>query len=245
MHCTTQSAGDQLIELGFELNTNQYQAVHLAARYDDELEWLHQGLKSPAAGIADRLQIHTSTAREWIRIGHSLRDLSMIDAAFRANEISYAKARILTRWADPDNEEQLLTLAENRSANRLTTAIARVLAVDEDDNDRDQRHHDARGFTSYTDGDGMIIIRISLPPTNAKPVIAAVDELVRRIAQTPPDGAAADPSADASQPPRVTESDISTTPCSGECVRGRIPDTSTTAPTNTSGHAPLVATRSR
>ena len=172
MPCTTQSAGDQLIEMGFELNTNQYRVVHLAARYDDDLEWFHEGLKSPAAGIASRLQIHTSTAREWIRIGHSLRELSMIDAAFRANELSYAKARILTRWADPDNEEQLLALAENRSANRLTTAIARALAVNEDDGTRDQRHHDARSFTSHTDGDGMLIIRIVLPSSNAKPVIA-------------------------------------------------------------------------
>lgn len=95
--------------------------MHLAGRYDDELEWFAQGLPNPAAGIAERLQIHNSTAREWIRIGHSLRELSLIDAAFRANEISYAKARILTRSADPENEEQLLTLAENRSANRLTT----------------------------------------------------------------------------------------------------------------------------
>ena len=137
-----ESVADQLLKLGADLNANQYQAVHLAAQYDDQLEWLQHGHNNPAAGIANQLQIHASTAREWIRIGHALRELRTIDAAFRSNEISYAKAQILTRWADPDNEQQLLALAAERSANRLTTAIAKALADDDPDDElRDQRHH--------------------------------------------------------------------------------------------------------
>lgn len=180
------SAVDELVSLGWELNANQHRAVHLAARYDDELDWFHQGFKSPAAAISERLQLHASTAREWIRVGHALRELTLIDDAFRNNAISYAKVRILTRWADPDLEEQLLGLAESRTANRLTTAIARVLAADgETDAERDRRLHETRSFTSYTDGDGMVILRIVLPPAMAKPIVAAVDELVDRIAKTP------------------------------------------------------------
>ena len=38
------------------------------------------------------------------------------DAAFAANEISYAKTRTLTRWADEDNEQQLLDLAHHPKA---------------------------------------------------------------------------------------------------------------------------------
>jgi len=202
--------------LGGELNANQYRAVHLAARYDDELEWFHQGLAKPALGIARRLQLHTSTAREWIRIGHSLRDLPEIDASFRHHEISYAKVRILTRWADPGNETQLLQLARERSANRLTTAIAHLLAGDEDESERDQRHHDTRCVTSFTDGEGMVVIRVVLPPTSAKPILAAVDALVDRIAQLPaeePIAAPSDPPADASGRHRVTEPHHLTTQC--------------------------------
>lgn len=210
MHHIVQSAGDQLTELGTAINANQYHAVHLAARYDDELEWYDQGLKSSASGIAKRLQMHTSTAREWVRIGHALRELPLIDAAFRANDISYAKARILTRWADPDTEASLLELAKSRSANRLTTAIARALSVDDDGDARDQRLHDDRSFTSYTDGDGMCIIRIALPPSTAKPVIAAVEEVVRRIAQTPSDGPITNPSAGACRSHIVAEASEST-----------------------------------
>ncbi len=188
------SAFEQLVALGWQINANQYKAVHLAAKYDDEAEWFYQGLKSAAFGISRELQIHSTTAREWIRVGHSLRCLPIIDAAFAANEISYAKTRTLTRWADEENEQQLLDLAHHHSAERLTVAIAKVLDHDSPDSDeqRDQHHHDCRSFTSYTDGDGMTVIRIVLPPSNAKPILAAIDKLVDQIASTPAEDAAAE-----------------------------------------------------
>lgn len=171
--------------LGWQLNANQYQAVHLAARYDDELEWFDQGHTSAASAIASRLQLHTGTPREWIRVGHALTHLPVIDAAFRANDLSYAKVQILTRFAGPENESALLSLAKACSARRLTVALVRLLSVDEDDETRDQRLHEARTFTHYTDADGMVVIRAVLPPELAKPIVAAVEHLVERIAATP------------------------------------------------------------
>lgn len=180
------SAGEELAGLGWEINAHQHRVVHLAARFDEELEWLRLGHRSASSWIASQLQLETSTAREWIRVGHALRYLPLIDAAFAAHEISYAKVRILTRWADDDNEPQLLGLARERNASRLTVAIARVLADGgETDAERDLRLHESRSLTTWTDGDGMTVVRIVLAPSVAKPVVAAVDEFVRRIAQTP------------------------------------------------------------
>jgi Domain of unknown function (DUF222) len=180
------STGDELAALGWEINANQYRLVHLAARFDDELEWFRLGYPSASSWIAAKLQIQTSTAREWIRVGQALRHLPSIDAAFAVQMISYAKVRILTRWADDDNEEQLLELAQERTAGRLTVAIAKFLADEgETDAERDLRLHDERSFTTWTDADGSTVMRIVLPPSVAKPVVAAVDELVRRIAMTP------------------------------------------------------------
>ncbi|MGY9075243.1 MAG: DUF222 domain-containing protein [Acidimicrobiales bacterium] len=198
-HCERLSAGEELTKLGWQVNADQYRLVHLAACFDEQLEWYRQGLKSASHWIAQQLQIESSTAREWIRVGHALRHLPLIDAALAGQEISYAKARILTRWAEPHNEEQLLALARQRTANRLSAAIARSLAAGgEMDEERDARLHEARSVTTWTDGDGMTVIRIVLAPSVAKPVVAAVDELVRRIAQTPSDDSDSlpDPSAD-------------------------------------------------
>ena len=182
------STGEELAELGWEINANQYRVVSLAARFDDERDWFRLGHRSASAWIASQLQVQSPTAAEWVRVGHALRYLSLIDAAFAAQEISYAKARILTRWADSDNEPMLLELARNRSAGRLTVAIAKALADEgETDAERDLRLHDERSFTTWTDGDGMTVIRIVLAPSVAKPAVAAVDEMMRRIAQTPLD----------------------------------------------------------
>lgn len=177
------SAVEELEQLGWEINANQYRAVHLAARYESEHDWLRSGHPNAAVGIARRLQIHHSTAREWIRVGQALAWLPLIDAAFAGNEISYAKARILTRSATPDNEGELLEIASAHTASQLTTAIARHLVPDDEDADAWQHEH--RSFTSHTNADGMTVIRIVLPPSTAKPVLAAVDALVTRIADTP------------------------------------------------------------
>ena len=137
----SRSAVEEIAALGGELNANQYKIVHLAASYDAGLEWFDEGFQSSAFSIARTLDIHTSTARECVRVGYALRDLPLIDQAFGSNELSYAKTRILTRWASPKNEHELLELAHSRSANRLTTAVAKYLAGGETDAERDSRLH--------------------------------------------------------------------------------------------------------
>ena len=117
---------EQIASLGVELNANQYKVVRLAAEYDTTLDWFHDGFKSPSVAIARTLGIHDSTAREWIRVGHALDELPLIHDAFARNELSYAKARIVTRWADSENEADLLELAHDRTANRLTLLQSRV-----------------------------------------------------------------------------------------------------------------------
>lgn len=173
-----------MVMLGQELNANQYRLVRLAAAYESSLEWLNEGYKSAAVAIARMVDIHSSTASEWIRVGHSLTVLPLIDAAFASNELSYAKVRILTRRATEDNEQDLLEIAADRSANRLTTAIVKFLSGDETDEETDERLHDYRGLTVFTDADGMVVISVALPPNVAKPVVATIESLVRRVAAT-------------------------------------------------------------
>ena len=201
---------EQIASLGVELNANQYKVVRLAAEYDATLDWFHDGFKSPSVAIARTLGIHDSTAREWIRVGHALDELPLIHDAFARNELSYAKARIVTRWADSENEADLLEIAHDRTANRLTIAIAGYLAGEETDEERDQRHQDNRSVTTYTDGDGMLIIRVAVAPNVGKHVVAAIDTVVQQVAATPYDepvaelGNERDAPADAFQPVSYT-----------------------------------------
>ena len=176
---------EQIASLGVELNANQYKVVRLAAVYDTTLEWFHDGFRSSAVAIAHALDIHDSTAREWIRVGHALDELPLVHDAFATNALSYAKTRILTRWADSENEADLLELAYDRTANRLTTAIAKYLADDETDDERDERQHESRSVTVYTDADGMVIIRAALPANIGKHVAEALNTIIQKVAATP------------------------------------------------------------
>ena len=195
---------DEIVSLGRELNANQYRVVCLAAEFDRGLEWFRRGDPNPAVAIARALDIHSSTAREWIRVGHALDSLPGISEAFANNDLSYAKARILTRWANPDNEHELLALAHGRTADRLTTAIASHLAGEETDAERDGRHHDMRSVTVRTDGDGMVVIRAVLPPAIGKAIAATLNTIIAQVAATPTD-LSTDPPADGSSPHSVTE----------------------------------------
>ena len=196
----------EIAALGGEINANQYRLVRLAARYDSELDWHQQGFASASLAIAQALDLHTSTAREWIRVGHALDGLPLIDAAFAGNSLSYAKVRILTRWADAGSEAELLELAGEHSANRLTTHIAKHLATTETEQDRDQRLHDQRSMTHHTNADGMIVIRLVLPPAIGKTVIHTVETVVHNVAATPIDEAP-DESPQPSSPAPVPEPD--------------------------------------
>ncbi len=206
---------EQIASLGVELNANQYMVVRLAAVYDATLEWFHDGFKSSAVAIARALDIHDSTAREWIRVGHALDELPLVHDAFATNVLSYAKTRILTRWADSENEADLLELAYDRTANRLTTAIAGYFAGDETDDERDQRQQENRSVTVYTDAEGMVIIRAALPANIGKHVAEAVDAVVRQVAATPFGGpveevASEEPDASADVPPPHSVKDLAT-----------------------------------
>ena len=205
---------EQIANLGTELNANQYKVTLLAAQYDTTLEWFGQGFKSASHAIARMLDIHDSTAREWVRVGHALEYLPLIHQAFATNQLSYAKTRILSRWANPENEAELLELAEERTANRLTTAIAKHLADDDTEEERDERQHFDRSVTVYTNADGMFIIRAALPPNVGKQVAAALNTIIQQVAATPCDESREEvhASADASMPPLTNQPNVKSAP---------------------------------
>ena len=115
------------------------------------------------------------------------------DHGYPTPALAIAKTRILTRWADPGNEHVLLDLAYERTANRLTTAIAKHFAGEETEAETDQRLHDERSVTVSTNGDGMTVIRAVLPPNVGKPIVQAIDTLVAQVAVTPTTESFAEP----------------------------------------------------
>src|SRR5262245_65422208 len=96
-----------VLAAGERWSSGQRRLVHLIAELDASGEWATDGAATCAHWVAAALDVEVSTAREWLRIGHLLGRLDVIDAAFAERRISYSKVRTLTRVATVDNEAEL------------------------------------------------------------------------------------------------------------------------------------------
>ena len=174
----SEHVGDEIVAIGSALATSQYRLIDLAARFEAGDEWLIDGYPTAAHWIADRLDMCVSTAREWIRVGKALEALPAMKGAFAEGEISYAKVKILTRVATPENEAELLDIARRVPAGRLSLALAAWSEENEDPDVRAERHRRHRHLRWWTEPDGMIAGSFRLRPADAAGLTAGVDARV-------------------------------------------------------------------
>ncbi len=167
--------GTRLLNVGWDANDHQAQAVHLAAAFAESGEWALDGYATAGRWIADHLDIALRTANEWIRVGRALVDLPATTQALREQTISFSKAKELTRSATPENEADLLAIAQTVPAARLGMEIAAWLGRNETDDVIDAKQHQSRSLTWRTEPDGTVSFFGRLAPIEAGKVIAAID----------------------------------------------------------------------
>lgn len=175
----TRPLGSELVEVARRWADSQYRLVVLAAQFADSVEWV---LESPTAAhwLAHTTDVEPCTAREWIRIGHKLRDLPQIAAAFETGTVSYSKVRTLTRLATTDNEPELLAIATDVPAAELGRALAVWFRDNNDPEHLEAHQHAQRGVKWRTEADGMVIFTLRLPPLLAGILIATITTIVMR-----------------------------------------------------------------
>jgi hypothetical protein len=124
------------------------------------------------------LQIKISTAREWLRIGRALSDLTELDRALADGRLSYSKVRALSRVATAKTEEELITLAQRVPAGRLHHAIAAWQMRRETPAETAERQHRLRRLSYRVDADGMTVWTVKQTPLAAAAMRSAVDAYV-------------------------------------------------------------------
>jgi len=199
-----------VVAAGRELAAGQHRLVGAVVALDASGEWALDGAHTCAHWVADALDVEVCTAREWLRIGHSLERLDVIDRAFGEARLSYSKVRTLTRVATSENQVELCKIAERVPAGRLAASLAAWLARRETPEETERRHHEARGLSWRVEPDGMVVGTLRLAPADAAVLMAAVDANVARRGPVVESGGASytesgtDASADASVPQSVT-----------------------------------------
>jgi hypothetical protein len=185
----TEALGEQIAALAARLHAATYELLVLLREFDQRAGWNH-GFLSCAHWLHWRTGLDLGAAREKVRVAHALAALPRIGATMQRGGISYAKVRALTRVATPDNEASLLDFAQAGTAaqtERLVRAWRRVDDVAAAAQEESRHLH--RQLSTWTDDDGMVVIRGRLTPEVGavvqRALEAAADRLFREAHSAP------------------------------------------------------------
>src|SRR5688572_14727841 len=109
-------------------------------------------------------------------VAHALATLPRIRRALAAGEISYSKARAVTRVATPETEERLLQVARAGTTAHVEQIVRGWRSVDRHAEVKDAaRQHRLRGLQVYQDEDGTVVVRGRLTPEAGAVVMRALE----------------------------------------------------------------------
>ena len=168
--------GDQITELCGYLYAATYRLLVLIHEFDQQGYWELPGLCSCAHWLNFKCGIGMNAAREKVRVAHALAELPKISEAFERGELSYSKARAMTRIADRDNEDYLLMIARHGTAHhveKLVSKYSRAKRLQETEAANEQ--YASRELGYFYDDDGALVINARLPAEQGALIIKALE----------------------------------------------------------------------
>jgi hypothetical protein len=196
-------------ELSAHLDAATCRLLAAVAEFDRREGWGTKGFRSCAHWLSWRTGLDLGAARERVRVGRALEALPLTGAAFAAGELSYSKVRAISRAASAETEEQLLEVARHGTAwhlEKLVRLFRRASSAEE--RERALRRRAERYLETWTDSDGMLVIRGRLPAEVGAVLKRALDAAMAELGETEEQPAAqreapttAPVSAETSEPP--------------------------------------------
>jgi hypothetical protein len=181
----------EITELAGHLAAAECRWLLLVAEFDRRGGHEQWGCQTCAHWLSWHCGLAPRAARERVRVARALEDLPLITAEFAAGKLSYSKVRAITRVATPENEAEIVTLAEHSTATHVERAVRAyrsVLAAD-DENDAANARHGARFLRFEWADDGSLERHFRIPPDMAAVFEKAV-ALARGHVPPDPDGPA-------------------------------------------------------
>ena len=163
-HSHLDSLEAEITELWGHINAAEYRFLELVAEFDRREGYVWHGLASTAQWLNWQCGIGEVAARERVRTARALEALPSVSAAFREGRLSYSKVRALTRVATAENENILLEIALNGTAQHVEKLVRQYARVRRwEGAARVQAQHRERYLDFYYDEDGSLIIKARLP----------------------------------------------------------------------------------
>lgn len=171
-----------IISLASHINATEYEFLVLVREFDLRQGWKAYHFNNCADWLNMKCGIAPGTAREKIRVANALFDLTATAEAFQRGELSYSKARELTRIATPANEQKLLDYAIPATALQVENHCRELRNVQRDVSTADANTlHQRRCLTRSLHGDGSMSIHIELPQESGDLVMKALELAMKEL----------------------------------------------------------------
>jgi hypothetical protein len=168
----------------------------MIAELDRNDWWGESGIVSCAHWLSFYAGVSLHAAREHVRVARALDGLPKTRAALCAGELSYSKARAISRVATAEDEHVLVDIAQQATAAQLDYIVSDWERSDRlsDVTDRFERQR----VSYHWDEDGSFVLRARFTPEDGAIVRAAI-ERAREIFDPKPDSRDHDDTPDLSK----------------------------------------------
>ncbi len=170
------SLGERCAEAFRQADVLKYEGLVLLAEFDARKGYEEMGFTTTADWLTWRTQIEANAARERVRTARALQHLPKTAAAMRDGALSFTKVRTLTRVANPENEEQLLTFARAGSAANLQRLVKGWKQLDRrSEVTAEQLRFRSRTFSAFVADDGTVVLKGRLDPEAGAVLMRAIE----------------------------------------------------------------------
>ena len=171
----------QITELTGHLNAGHYRWLALIAEFDRLRGWSDGSTSSCAHWLNWQCGIDMGAAREKVRVAHALEKLPRIAAAMAGGQLSYSKARALTRVACENTEEYFLSIALHGTAAHVEKLVRCYRRAKESEElTREAQQQATRLLSHCYDEDGSLILKARLPAEMGALVLKALEAALKR-----------------------------------------------------------------
>lgn len=170
----------EITKLAGHLNAANHRFLMLIAEFDMREGWSDGATQSCAHWLNWKCGIDIGAAREKVRVAHALKKLRKISAAMERGELSYSKARALTRVACEGTEDYLLLIALHGTAHHVETIVRHYRrALESEELSRAEQQRANRSVSYYFDHDGCMVLKARLPAEVGALFLKALEAAVK------------------------------------------------------------------
>ena len=172
----------QITELAGHLNAANHRWLVLIAEFDRRNGWSDGATRSCAHWLSWKCGLDLGAAREKVRVARAIESLPKISVAMSNGQLSYSKARALTRVATPVIEDVLLNVALHGTTHHVETLVRQFRRVQEvQELSREQRQYSQRRLTYFHDNDGSLVVKLQLTAESGALFLKAIEAALPEI----------------------------------------------------------------